>query len=235
MSKNYTQFLERFETAPPVSERLEAFVDAYHKYHKNISESLDILDIGCGKNVELLKYKVGDDRYHGCDFYDSINVVIEDYKRIDLNNESLATVYNKKFDVIFCGEVIEHVFSPDDLLCEIGSLMSKDSILILSTPNLCYYVNRLLLLVGISPLFLENSSRIKLGRKFKWLGQGNKTEGHIRYFTYGALKDILNLYGFKIIDYRSIISPWKFWPDRIICKLHPSLAADNVIIAKKIQ
>lgn len=83
--------------------------------------------------------------------------------------------------MIFCGEVIEHLFSPDDLIDEIKTLMHSESILILSTPNLGYWVNKLLLIFGISPLCLENSSEIKLGRKFKFLGQFNKTEGPLDY------------------------------------------------------
>jgi hypothetical protein len=103
--------------------------------------------------------------------------------------------------------------------------------LIFSTPNLGYYVNRILLLFGISPLFLENSSYNKLGRKYKFLGQGNVTEGHIRLFTYGALKDLFKLKNYKIVDTRPV-SVWNFWPDKFISKISKSLSSDNVFILK---
>ncbi len=235
MEKNPKQFLEQHETATYMSERLQAFVDVYHTYHKDILKPLNILDIGCGREVELLKYKIKGDRYCGCDFYESVKAPLDEYRRADFNSNNISEVWqDQKFDVIFCGEVIEHVFSPDSLLTEMKALMHEDSILVLSTPNLDYYVNRILLLLGISPLYLENSSEKKLGRKFKALGQGNVTEGHIRLFTYGALKDILTMYGFKIVTCRTMVSQWNFWPDKIFCHLHPSLAATNVITAKKI-
>lgn len=37
--------------------------------------------------------------------------------------------------------------------------------------------HRVLLLLGVSPLDLESSAELKLGRKTRWLGQGNPTEG----------------------------------------------------------
>ena len=87
--------------------------------------------------------------------------------------------------------MIEHVYSPDDLVEDLKRILRPDGLLLLSTPNLGYWLNRLLLLVGISPLFLENSSRTKLGRRTTHLGQNNSTEGHIRLFTYGAMRDFL--------------------------------------------
>ncbi len=85
--------------------------------------------------------------------------------QIDLNRESLASKLDgSTYDVVFCGEVIEHLFSPDALLRDVKTLMTHESVLVLSTPNLGYWVNRLLLLAGVSPLYLENSAETKLGR-----------------------------------------------------------------------
>jgi SAM-dependent methyltransferase len=134
--------------------------------------------------------------------------------------------------VIFCGEVIEHVYSPDDLVEDLKRLMRPDGILLLSTPNLGYWVNRLLLAVGISPLFAENSSRVKLGRRTKFLGQNNPTEGHLRLFTYGAMRDFLKLQGLHLIRTRAT-PVWNFPPDRIVCKLSKSLAPSNTYVIQK--
>jgi len=234
--KSINEFLSRRQTASAVNIRLKYFISQYLEYKKKHPHlPIKILDIGCGHNCELFEYKSEEDKYFGCDFYDKINIKIDDYRKINLNEEKLTDKYkDEKFDVVFCGEVIEHLFSPDSLLDEIKALMHKDSILLLSTPNLGYYLNRIMLLFGISPLFLENSSEVKLGRKFKFLGQFNKTEGHIKLFTYGALKDLLRLEGFKIIKIKSV-PVWDNVFDRIICLLLKSLSADNVFVLKKDQ
>lgn len=231
--KNSQQFLAKRQTASPYDNRLKIFIEEYRKYKEKHKKPITILDIGCGKDVFLHEFVDKKDKYYGCDYYSKINVKLTEYRRIDLNEESLAKVFSrKKFDVIFCGEVVEHLFSPDDLIDEIKSLMTSKSILIFSTPNLGYYMNRILLLFGISPLFLENSSEKKLGRKFSFLGQGNLTEGHIRLFTYGALIDFFKMKKLKIINVRSTYI-WNFWPDKVVSRFSKSLSADNVFVLKK--
>jgi SAM-dependent methyltransferase len=231
--KNPNEFLSKRQTASGFNTRLKCFVEQYRQYKKNHPDSLRILDIGCGQNCELFKYKSDNDRYYGCDFYDGVNPEINGYQKINLNEEKLTDKYTDiKFDVIFCGEVIEHLFSPDNLLDEIKELMDENSILILSTPNLAYWPNRFALLLGLSPFFVENSSNIKLGRKLKSLGQGRVTEGHIRVFTHGALKDLLRIKGFKIIKVKAV-PVWDNLIDRIVCQLSKSLSANNVFVLKK--
>lgn len=230
--KNYDKFLETKETASASWTRLNVFGEEYLNYKKDHKKPISILDIGCGRDISLFKFKKKEDKYFGCDYYKNPKIKIDGYVQIDLNKEAINEKFkNKKFDVIFCGEVVEHLFSPDDLLEEIRKLMHKNSILILSTPNLGYYINRVLLLFGISPLFLENSSYLKLGRKYKIFGQGHTTEGHIRLFTYGALRDLIRIKKYKVVKVRPV-SVWDFWPDKIFSSISKSLSADNVFILK---
>jgi len=116
---------------------------------------------------------------------------------------------------------------------EMHKLMHDESILILSTPNLAYYMNRIMLLFGISPFFLENSSVEKLGRKFSFLGQGNPTEGHIKVFTYGALRDLILKEGYRIKDIVSSSGPWNFFLDDIVAKFSKSLSGTNIFVLEK--
>lgn len=232
-TQNYNNFLKNRETAQNLNNRLKIFINEYANHRRKHNHPLKILDIGCGKDPQILNFVSREDLYSTCDYYESINKQVYSYKQVDLNCEKLSEKFpNQKFDVIFCGEVIEHLFSPDYMLAEIKKLMHKDSILILSTPNLGYYVNRLMLLVGISPLYLENSSEYKLGRKFRIFGQGNTPEGHIKVFTYGALLDLFKIQKFTIIKTISC-STWSFFLDKFISKFSKSLAAANVFILKK--
>ncbi len=234
--RTYRDFLLERETAHPFdwNDRLGVFVDAYRRHRSSRGDRpLRVLDIGCGPDAQLSAHISADDLYRGCDYYEVPRRPLEHYTQIDLNEERLGErLGGERYDVIFCGEVIEHLFSPDGLLEEIRVVLSDDGILILSTPNLGYYVNRLLLLLGISPLFLENSSRRKLGRRTRLLGQENATEGHIRLFTYRALLDFVELMGFEVVSVTPTLV-WKFPLDRLVCRFSRSLAPDNVFVLRK--
>ena len=227
-----TDFYARVETAvPELDERLHAFLDEYRAFRRAQSGSLRVLDIGCGRKALLAHAIDPADEYTGCDIVEPDQMGIERFVSIDLNVERLGErLAGRRFEVIFCGEVVEHLFSPDALLQDLRSLLVPGGLLILSTPNLAYWVNRLLLPLGISPLFLENSAWQKLGRRVKALGQGNKTEGHIRVFTFRAVREILDLYGFELRRVRAI-PVWGLPVDRLVCKWAPGFAPDVVYIA----
>lgn len=235
MPRSYEEFLGRHETAHPFdfNNRLSLFVDAYLRHRAARTTPIDVLDVGCGRSPELASRISDEDRYHGADFYEPSTVAASDYTALDLNSQSLADELGaRRFDVVFCGEVLEHLFAPDALLDQIRLVMRNDAILVVSTPNLAYWRNRLLLLAGISPLYLENAAEAKLGRRFRRLGQGNPTEGHIKVFTYRALRDLLALKQFEIVT----VTPTVTWPSRldaVIGRLSRSLAANNVIVARK--
>jgi len=233
-TRNYRDLLARTDSALPyANDRLRLFVGAYLEYKAGAGHRpLAVLDIACGKKAVLHEFVSSDDAYHGCDYYGALDIEIGEYTSIDLNEERLSEkIRQDKFDVIFCGEILEHLFSPDALLDEAKRLMHEDSILVLSTPNLAYYVNSVLLLAGLSPLYLENSAEVKLGRRFKRLGQGHKTEGHIRLFTFGAMRDLLDLKGFDVMKITPTTT-WDFLLDRLVCRISRSLAPNNVFVIR---
>lgn len=136
-------------------------------------------------------------------------------------------------DVVLCGEVIEHLPDPDALLAELHRVLAPGGKLILSTPNLACWANRLLLPLGVQPLFTEVSSQQKVGRYVPLLGQGTPAEGHLRVFTRRALIETLELNGFDIDRVEG--APF-FFPfpvslvDRLATKL-PSLASLLIVSA----
>jgi SAM-dependent methyltransferase len=228
--RTHQDFLSQRDTSVSgLTPRLEIFLSEYRHYRESAGRELILLDVGCGRNAVLARHKARNDVYHGCDFPADISGNVDHYWSLDLNTTSVADTApdGVRYDVIFCGEVLEHLFSPDALMRDLRTLLKPSGVLILSTPNLGYYVNRVLLLFGISPLYLENSAERKLGRKTRLLGQNNPTEGHIRLFTYGAARDLFVREGFEILRVRPTIT-WNFPPDRLICRLSRSLAPNNV-------
>jgi SAM-dependent methyltransferase len=232
--RSYRDLLTSRETAHPFdwTDRLAIFVREYERFRSVRGRPLRILDVGCGRDAWLSLHMNAADDYRGVDFYPDLRTSVP-YTRIDLNEMSLAEMLAPEtWDVIFCGEVLEHLFAPEALLQDLRKLLAKDGIMILSTPNLGFWVNRLLLLVGISPLYLENAAEKKLGRRFRWLGQGNPTEGHVKVFTYRALRDMLAL---KRLDVIRVVPTytWDFALDRLVRRISPSLAGNNVVVVRR--
>lgn len=164
----------------------------------------NLLDVGCGlgefgrhcmRNIPGLTVKavdVSDIAVKG-----AISKGIDAY-RVDVGNEPLP-FEAESFDGIFCGEVIEHVFDTDGLIEDLRRVL-RPSVgdrlrpLILTTPNLASWYNRLFLLFGFQPLFTEVSARAGFGHPIPfWLNAG-----HIRLFTYRAIRQFVRHYGFDI-------------------------------------
>ncbi|MFH0806287.1 MAG: class I SAM-dependent methyltransferase [Candidatus Brennerbacteria bacterium] len=69
----------------------------------------------------------------------------------DLNN-GLPSL-KERFDIVFAGEVMEHLYDDEGFLRGVRELLKPDGILALTVPNLVFSVNRLRMLFGMTPAF----------------------------------------------------------------------------------
>jgi len=161
-----------------------------------------------------------------------------DVKQADLNKP--IKLKKASIDIVYAGEVLEHLYDPDLFLSECNRILKQNGYLIITTPNLCAWYNRIFMVLGIQPLFLEPSTKSKLVgagilKKFK---KESQPVGHIRIFTYPALKDLLKMNGFEIIKTQSAIFdeglPKILLPLDKIFTFYPRLGSHLVILAKKI-
>ncbi|MFA5362966.1 MAG: class I SAM-dependent methyltransferase [Candidatus Omnitrophota bacterium] len=140
------------------------------------------------------------EEYHGIDISDS---GVFEAKKIGINavkinvDESVLPYDDSYFDFIFAGELIEHLFNPDLFLSESYRVLKSRGYLLLTTPNLASWHNRIALFLGYQPHYSEVSLKYNVGKMFP-TDKGD-VSGHIRLFTYRAIKELLNLYNFKII------------------------------------
>jgi methionine biosynthesis protein MetW len=161
-----------------------------------------ILDIGCGRGtlLEQLRAQLPDAALFGVDISENTAAATR-ARGFDARAADVSTGLpfpDERFDCVVFGEVIEHLFDPDAALREISRVLTPNGTAIVTTPNLASWFNRALLLLGIQPVFTETSLHVNLGRVSRAFGQGGPTQGHLKVFTLGALREMLAANGFEI-------------------------------------
>jgi len=196
-----------------------------------------ILDIGCGDGSFIKKFE------NDCEVFgvDISSVAVKIAKEagitayeVDMSRTKLP-FESEYFDLVYMGDVIEHLANPDFAIYEVARTLKPNGFLVLSTPNLASWLNRSLLLMGIQPLFSEVSTLWDFGR----FGRLDSFPvGHLRLFTYGALKKFLIHHRFKIVKVEG--ASYEGLPrvlnniDRIFSRIH-SLSSIVIVIASKMQ
>lgn len=137
--------------------------------------------------------------------------------------------------MVVAGEVIEHVPNPDLMLREFRRILSPQGRLVVSTPNIVGWANRVLVPLGIQPLFTETSSEVHLGRRWQLLGQGNQVQGHLKVFSHRALREILHRSGFTVLRTMGMPGEFPAPVDRLdrLCARFPSIASDLLVVSAR--
>ncbi|MEK7533844.1 MAG: class I SAM-dependent methyltransferase [Patescibacteria group bacterium] len=197
-----------------------------------------VLDVACG--ISTLGKTFGNNVY-GFDMNpEAVKVAQKNGVKARLGDVEKKWEYpDGYFDIVVASHIIEHVVSPDYLILEAKRVLKKNGLFIVATPNLAAWFNRILLLVGFQPFFTEVSTvdktlGLKFTRKFTSL---RSPLGHLRIFTHGSLKDLLGLYGFKIIKTAGAeflaFPPLLLFIDRVFSQI-VSLASNIIIVGKKL-
>ena len=205
-----------------------------------------ILDAGCGNGlfIQLMRKLQPDAVYHGIDYsHEEVKEARKKGLSVKQGNfdEQGISFPAHSFDVAYTGEVIEHLYNPDHYLQELNRILKKNGHLVLSTPNLGAWFNRIFMLFGIQPLFLEPSTQSKLigAGPLKRFKDGSQPVGHVRIFGYDAITDLLRLNGFKIVTMRGTLYdeglPKILWPVDRFFSYFPRLTSNWVIVARKVS
>jgi SAM-dependent methyltransferase len=205
-----------------------------------------LLDIGCGTGVFLatIDSSCGLTRrgwtLHGVDYSEAQvrEARRHPYAFSQCNVEEGLPFGDAEVDLMFCGELIEHLYDPDAFLEECRRVIAPGGHLIVTTPNLQAWYNRVLFAAGIQPLFYETSTRsthIGAGplRRFK---RGSTPVGHIRVLNKRALHDLLESQGFLPVAERGAIFPVFPGPVQFLDRLFdrvPSLASNLVVLSRR--
>lgn len=127
---------------------------------------------------------------------------------------------DKIFDVVFVGEVIEHILDTDSFLSELKRITKDNGYIIITTPNVASLGRRMMLLLGINP-YLEVSLRTDMSIP---------GIGHIRYFTKSTLFELLRLNSLKVIELKSdAVFLNKRIYSRMLAKFFPTLGRSLIV------
>jgi SAM-dependent methyltransferase len=203
------------------------------------------LDIGCydGTKTAMLATYIQAERVCGVDFLrDRLKqATVQGVSAfvIDLNVTAPLPFNDQSFDFIFVGDVIEHLFSPDHLLQEIGRLLRPGGYAVLTTPNLASWRNRLVLLFGWQPFMTEVSTNYRVGNPY---APGGIPSGHIRIFSPRAMRELPEKYGLHVEcmggqvlpnGAQGIVGRLSQWIDYAVRTIYPTLCDELVVKLRK--
>jgi SAM-dependent methyltransferase len=131
--------------------------------------------------------------------------------------------------------VIEHLLNPDNVLEESYRILKPGGYLIIKTPNLSSWINRMYLLLGYQPPDMETSTKIRVGLPRR---RNEPLSGHIRPFTARAIRELLEYHKYVVLkvcgfphNKRSL--PKIIYPvDKLLAKRY-TLANSMVVLSKK--
>ena len=162
------------------------------------------LDVGCGDGdiTLMIKNNLHAQEVYGLDIAAEA-VAVANKKgvcafKIDIDNDPFP-FDDQYFDTAYCGEIIEHVYDTDHLLSEVFRVLKPKGRCIITTPNLAGWASRFALLMGYEPYPMAVSPKFEgLGKL--WANGGEGQWGHIRVMTLRALKDLVELHGFRVVQ-----------------------------------
>ncbi|HUL43484.1 MAG TPA: class I SAM-dependent methyltransferase [Bacteroidota bacterium] len=190
-----------------------------------------LLDIGCTNGDWALFWRERGWNSSGIDInHEDVNTARQrgiDAKYCDLNHDPFPFP-DAYFDLVFAGEVIEHLIDTDRFLTEISRCLNPGGHVLITTPNLASFENRVRLALGVYP---------------KWLNYNLEGSGHVRLYTLGVLKNQLAAHGFSTVRTRGNWVP--FIPQHLVDDvklpmlaitgdIFPTLAMDILVLARKL-
>ncbi len=179
------------------------------------TKGMRVLDIGCATGYLGAEIRSRGNYVAGVEISQQAareaEKVLDVVYSFDLQQQWPVELQKKVYDIAVLAEVLEHVFDPVQVLNNVRDVLGTNGTIIITTPNIMAWHNRVKFLRG----------------QFKYTDQGTLDFGHIRFFTYAYLKEVLTDSGFKLIGENHIIFPGKLTK---LLKRWPSVFANQFIV-----
>lgn len=170
---------------------------SWFKTFNLVPDRAEVLDIGCSNGTfgeQLIKQKacvVDGIEVDDGDIAEAKKKLRNVYK-IDIERDEIDIDHS--YDVIFMGDVIEHLADPAHALKRIKKLLNDDGVLIFSMPNITHMSVRLMLLAG----------NIEYGRT------GLLDETHLHFYNREEIYRVLNAAGYKVKTFEYTVNDVPF-------------------------
>ncbi|MBV5272916.1 MAG: class I SAM-dependent methyltransferase [Lamprocystis purpurea] len=110
------------------------------------------------------------------------------------------TLPEYRYDLIICGDILEHLIDPWSTLGHLSRCLKPDGSIIASIPNICY---------------IGALKKIVINRDFRYEDQGIFDRTHLRFFCKRNIITLFKQAGFKIVAINSTVdgrnrSKWLF-------------------------
>jgi len=141
-----------------------------------------VLDVGCADAAFLTLFPPWVEKY-GVDIAPSAHRPPDmRLVQVDVSRDPLPFAMGV-FDVVYAGEIIEHVLDTLAFLREVRRVLRPGGSVVLTTPNLCS---------------LKNLYCWLTGRQLAWVDYKLGQHGHVRYFSPCSLRQVLTESGFQV-------------------------------------
>lgn len=100
----------------------------------------------------------------------------------DLNDPATLDAIEGQFDTVLCGDVLEHLIDPQDVLTRAAHMLTPTGQVVASIPNIAHIDARLMLLEG----------------RFDYMPLGLMDSTHIRFFTGKTIEEMVEAAGLVI-------------------------------------
>ena len=185
-----------------------------------------ILDIGCGPGVDIL-FLLQNNGVHGIDISDNALDIAkkQGFKytyKLDISEIDRLPFPDNFRNVVLAIDILEHLFSPKDLLLEINRVLKPDGIAIISVPNHFYWNMRIRILKGKGIILPFHKSN-------EW------DYFHIRFFTLQSFEKLIKQTRFTIQErfYEKFINCPRGLPhfiDKYFARRFPNLFSMHFIV-----
>lgn len=179
---------------------------------KLVGSGKKVLDIGC-RDGALTKYFVPGNQVLGLDIDDTAlseaSKLGIDTMNVDLNAE-WTELDRRKFDIVVAGEVLEHLYNPDQVAKKVAACLEIGGLFLGSVPNAFSLKNRLRYLMGT--------------KRFTPLSDPT----HINQFSAQDLRETLQKHFSKV----EIIGLGRY---SLLAKLSPNLFAFDLFFVAKLE
>lgn len=182
-----------------------------------------VLDVGCGNGT--VAHYLFENGYQVLGI-DVSKDAVDQAKKLGIgkffqgNVEEGLPFPAKKFDVVFLGDILEHLFNPAHVLREAKRVLKPKGRIVVSCPNMGFLVYRWhYLKTGEIPLT-----------------EGHSTEpwntGHIRFYSVLSLGRMLSVEGFRVSRVHGAHKAGLF---QVLSRIWPGLFSSIIIVEGKLE